>query len=167
MREAERQKLAALIGVPEQALMTDEQRATVEFLKKPADTPREPRRLPIVGYARGGSDVMTINPDHPMGSVEAPPSLVGVDDAYAIEVVGDSHAPRLRAGETAYVHPHKALTKECDCVVKLHDGSAIVASFIRMDEDRLHVRKLNPGADKSWPRVEVEFVHRIVGAGFN
>lgn len=167
MREAERQKLAALIGVPEQALMTDEQRATVEFLKKPADINREPRRLPIVGYARGGSDVMTINPDHPMGSVEAPPSLVGVDDAYAIEVVGDSHAPRLRAGETAYVHPHKALTKECDCVVKLHDGSAIVASFIRMDEDRLHVRKLNPGADKSWPRVEVEFVHRIVGAGFN
>jgi hypothetical protein len=166
LREAERVKLAGLLGVSEALLMSDDQRSVAEFLRRPLARMAGGPKLLIVKYSRGGSDCMTINEDAPMGDVDRPASLIGVDDAYAIEIVGESHEDRLRAGDVAHVHPHKALTRGCDCVVQMMDGSAIVALFQRMDADRLYVDKLTRRSNEVFLRSCVKAVHRIVGANF-
>ena len=166
LREAERVRLATLLGVPEAALMSDDQRSVAEFLRRPTARRGGGPKLPILGYARGGTDRMMIHDDAPMGDVDAPQSLVGVDDAYSIEMVGESHEPRLRAGDIGHVHPHKALTRGCDCIVRFQDDAATVAVFQRMDADRIYLGRLNPAEEFSVVRSEVKSVHRIVGADF-
>lgn len=167
LREKERVALAAMLGVAETVLMTEDQRSVADLLRRPSPAPPgRGGKLPVLGYARGGSDVMTINPEAPMGEVDAPPGIAGVPDAYAVEVVGDSHEPRLRAGDVAFVHPHKALARGCDCVIQMEGGVAMIAIYQRMDPENVWISKLNPALDRKLRRRDVLSIHRIVGAQF-
>lgn len=101
-----------------------------------------------------------------------PERLRGIASAYAIYAVGSSMEPRYFAGELLYVHPGRPITPGCFVVVQLqpeHEGDtvqAFVKQFVRMDNNVVVVRELNPvPREFSLPRANVLDIHRIVQSG--
>lgn len=93
-----------------------------------------------------------------------PPELVGVSDAYAVEVHGTSMEPRLEHGWILYVHPRRAIRAGKDVVIQMHDGRALIKTFIKQNDSEMTVREYNPDRrDFKLKRAEIKSVHLVVG----
>jgi SOS-response transcriptional repressor LexA len=143
--ERTRVELAALLGVQAVLLAPEEMRRHLSAIRRmEAATNNYGARLPIAGYAKGGLDLLTFNDDEPSAYIDRPGELEGVDEAFAVEVVGESHAPRCKPGEVLAVNPRLTPSKGSDVVVRMTDGSAIIGEYVRRSSDTLELLK---GAD--------------------
>ncbi|GGC70512.1 S24 family peptidase [Chelatococcus reniformis] len=136
-------------------------------------------RIPIFGHAAGGADGRFVMNGERVGETFCPPSLEGVEGAYAVYVHGDSMAPRFKAGETVWVNPHLPVRRGDDVVVQLlrssvDDGTppdAFVKEFVSRGGTTLILYQHNPpeGQDRElrFPEDQVLSVHRIVFAGLS
>jgi len=134
-------------------------------------------KIPVYGQAIGGEDGRFVLNGNKIADLLAPPALLGIRNAYAVFVVGDSMEPRYRAGETVYVHPHMPVRRGDFVVVQLkahplEDDSetndaptGYVKEFVLFDDRRLKLRQFNPPRDIEFPKSEVISVHKIVLAG--
>jgi phage repressor protein C with HTH and peptisase S24 domain len=126
-------------------------------------------RVPIRGQTMGGKDgALIFNPDEYFGEVEAPPKLVGVPDAYAVYVIGDSMLERYQHGEVVYVHPYAPVKKDDYVVVQIQSDGQVhgwVKRFVSRDDKVLKVRQLNPKKILSFPANRVIHVHKIMMGG--
>jgi phage repressor protein C with HTH and peptisase S24 domain len=86
-----------------------------------------------------------------------------VRDAYAIYVVGDSMAPRFRAGTLLFVNPFKPPRRDNGVVVQLDDRAVLIKDFVGWAEDRLDLVQYNPAGPVEVPRARVLAVHTVVG----
>lgn len=126
--------------------------------------------IPVMGAAEGGRDGRFVFNGNTIADVLAPPILLGVRNAYALYVAGDSMLPRYQAGETAYVHPTLPVRQDDFVAVQIRsqDGEppyGYIKQFISMDNRKLRLRQLNPPKTLEFPRKDVISVHRIVMAG--
>lgn len=127
--------------------------------------------LPVLGQAVGGSDGEYIFNGTIVDYVPCPPPLVGVANAYALYVDGESMAPRYRPGETVWAHPGKPPRRFDDVVVQIKpdsdDGSAprgYIKEFVAVSGSQLVLRQHNPDQEIRFNRDDVISVHPIVFA---
>lgn len=120
--------------------------------------------LPIVGAAMGGARGFFFNDGTPKDYAERPPSLIGVADAFAVYVYGDSMEPRYMQGEVVHVNPNRPITRNCFVVVELADGRGMIKQFLRQDDRRLVLRQFKPEQQLMLDRAEVTRICRIVGS---
>lgn len=100
-----------------------------------------------------------------------PSTLSDDPDAYALEIVGDSMAPRYEPGELVYVSPKAPVRVGDDVIVQLaargeHEGNDVVGKItevlikrlVRRSSTFIELRQFNP--DKTF-RVPTDLVHCI------
>lgn len=128
-------------------------------------------RIPVYGQAIGGDDGRFVLNGNKIADILAPPDLVGVREAYAVYVVGESMDPRYRAGAIAYVNPGLPVVHRDGVVVQIRDPEdpetphAYVKEFVSMDNRRLRVRQFNPPKEIEFPKEQVVSIHKIILAG--
>lgn len=182
--EEVRRMLAEILDVSEAALRQPQERAiranVVPFDRPARDTNRshkiirapysEPgaRDLPVRGAAKGGPGGVFVDNGQIFDYVPRPGDLIGVEDAYAVYMVGESMEPRLYAGFTLNVNPNKPPRKGHVVVVQLQAAESaereyIVKMFVKRDADTLVLRQLNPDKELRYPAAQVRAVHRVTG----
>jgi len=147
-------RVSALIGVP----ITIQASDTVDALF-------DPRKLPILGGARGGLKGVFADNGMKFGETMRPLSLQGVDDAYAVYVVGESMEPRYFAGEIVCIHPQKPITRNCFVLVQYEeDGERhyTIKQYLKRTETSLHLRQLNPEDEIILPVETIFSIHKAV-----
>lgn len=121
--------------------------------------------LPVLGAAMGGDNSLFFDNGAIHERIRRPPNLDGVQNAFAIYMVGDSMEPRYFAGEFLFVNPNRPPARNCFVVVELGDGQGMVKQFIKRDDTILHLRQFNPDKDLEIENEKVRSVYRIVGTG--
>lgn len=131
-----------------------------------AQEPSPPRDLPILGQAKGGlGNALFLDQGRPLGYVDRPAYLVGVPDAFAVIVRGDSMEPRYCEGELVFVHPHKPPRPGAYVVVETIADEAFLKRLVRITEKMVVTRALNPppGDQMEFSVKAVRRLHRVVG----
>ena len=121
--------------------------------------------LPVLGAAKGGEDALFFDNGTVHEHIRRPPNLEGVDNGFAVYMVGDSMEPRYFAGEFLYANPNRPPVRNCFVIVELADGQGLVKQFIKFDDAALHLHQFNPAKDLEIGKNRVRSVHRIVGTG--
>ncbi|MDF1734958.1 MAG: S24 family peptidase [Minwuia sp.] len=125
-----------------------------------------PLDLPLLGTAAGsfnGEFILQETVDY----VRRPPALAGTAQAYAIEVTGDSMAPRFEEGDLVFVHPGRRVLVGDDIILQTRNGEhdelqTFIKRFVRQDADTVTVRQFNPPQDITWERRFVVAMHRVM-----
>jgi len=125
--------------------------------------PQREAQMPIRSAARGGDDQQMFLGDGPIGYTARPANLVGVRDAYAIYMVGDSMQPRYEQGWLLHVNPFKPPIRGRDVVVYKKDQAVLIKTFVGWSDEALVLHQLNPERTLRVPRVEVAECHLVVG----
>jgi SOS-response transcriptional repressor LexA len=123
------------------------------------------RDLPVMGTAKGGSEGFYFNDGEPKEHVDRPAGLVGVANAFALYVDGDSMEPRYFAGETVYVNPNRPITRSCFVAVEMQDGQGLIKQFLRRSDEHVVLHQFNPAKDVRLAARDVKQLYRITGAG--
>jgi SOS-response transcriptional repressor LexA len=133
----------------------------VRPVARPLTTTRD---LPVIGSVKGGSEPIYLNDGEAKEFVDRPPALVGVSNAFALYVYGESMEPRYYAGEIVYVNPNRPATRGCFVAVELADGQGLIKRFVRRDDDQLVLAQFNPPKEIRLPIAEVKKVYFITGS---
>lgn len=137
--------------------------------RKAAIPDKSQAELPIYGWAAGSAaGVETVAPD-PVDYISCPPSLLGVDGAYALRTRGESMAPRYFPGEILFVHPHKTLRSGDHVVIQTQrfEGSGTetwVKRFDSQDAENIYASQYNPQAKIVFRKTQVAYIHRVLRA---
>jgi phage repressor protein C with HTH and peptisase S24 domain len=126
--------------------------------------------IPAYGQAMGGEDGYFILNGNKAADILAPPGLVGVREAYAVYVSGDSMEPRYYAGEVLFVNPRLPVRRGDFVVVQVHyEGEDMprgyVKRFVRMNDSGLVLAQFNPVKELRFDSAKVVSVHRITLSG--
>jgi len=148
------------------------------------DQPSKP--LPLLGTARGGDwdgledvEMTELRLSDVLDYLRRPPSLANDDEAYAVEIVGDSMTPRFEPGERAYVSPRAPVRPGDDVIVQLVTPGAegdvadmvtdvLIKRLVRMTSSSIELRQFNPDRTFQVPLERVarkgrRAIHRVVG----
>lgn len=139
-------------------------RSTPTPIPHPAAPLLGPLDLPVLGRAQGGTGVLRIQTDEtPIEWTNRPAQLIGVSEAYALHVVGDSIAPAYNHGDIAYVHPGWPIAAGNVVVVQLADDTAVIKVYVSESDDVVRLRQLAPAGDLTVPKDRVRAIHRVMG----
>jgi len=96
--------------------------------------------LPLLSSVPGGAPSLTFHPDY----VERYISVDDVNDsqAFALEVKGNSMAPRIEDGDTIVVSPKLDIRNGDICVVRVSDEDTV--KKIKIEEQLVYLIPLNP-----------------------
>lgn len=124
-------------------------------------------RIPILGYAQAGENGYFDDAGYPVGDGwdEIVFPEVGDDQAYALEVSGDSMAPLYRDGDLIIVSPNASLRRGDRVVVRTVDGEVMAKELSRLSATRVELTSINPAhPPRSLRRDEVAWMARILWA---
>lgn len=126
--------------------------------------------IPLYGTAVGGIYGQFELNGNRLDNVLAPASLLGVKDAYAVRVSGESMEPRYFDGETVFVNPHRRPMKGDYVVaqIQLEEAGlklAYVKRFVRWNNERLVLSQHNPEEELVFDAKTVFSVHYILKNG--
>ncbi len=133
-----------------------------------------PRDLQVWGSAEGGPDgAFELRPASSFGYVDLirrPPGLVGVRDAFALYVVGESMSPWKEPGEALYINPGRQAQLGNYVVVVLRslepDDNAPMRAMVKRLTGRtarhLQLEQFNPAKTFEIARVEVVHTWRVM-----
>ncbi len=122
-----------------------------------------PRDLPIVGNVRGGDQAFFLDNGEVQGMVHRPGPLIGVPNAFACYMTGDSMEPRFEEGELLYVNPIKPPRPGHYVLIELQDHQAYVKKLVRRAGDMVIVEQFNPKREITYPAQDVRHIYRVVG----
>jgi phage repressor protein C with HTH and peptisase S24 domain len=127
-------------------------------------------RIPAYGQAMGGQDGYFVLNGNKIAELLAPPALVGVKDANAVYVSGDSMEPRYFAGEALFVNPRLPVRRGDFVVVQIqYENETVprgyVKRFLRTSDEWLVLEQYNPAKELRFPASQVQSIHRIVLGG--
>ena len=149
--------------------------------------PQKP--LPLLGSAFGGewSDGVEMTELHladVLDYLSRPPSVEGDKDAYAVEIVGDSMAPRFEPGERAIVSSRAPVRVGDDVIVQLKNSRPIrkpgeetvpdldfaervtmvlIKRLVRRTPKIVELRQFNPEQTFEVPADRIAAIHRVMG----
>jgi len=98
---------------------------------------------------------------------ERPPGLVGVPDAYAIYVKGESMTPEHHPGDLRFVHPYRPYKRDDSVIIQLraHETAPLegyIKTFLRETADELVVSQHNPKAEITYAKATIVSVHKVM-----
>ncbi len=123
--------------------------------------------IPVIGLAQAGAGGIFDDAGFPVGAgwdeVEFP--HVGDENAYALEITGDSMVPVYRDGDTVIVSPNSGVRKGDRVIVKTLDGEVMAKVLLRQTAHHLELASFNPEHDtRSLNLEEIEWIARILWA---
>ncbi|MGI9484124.1 MAG: S24 family peptidase [Hyphomicrobiales bacterium] len=121
--------------------------------------------VPLIGLAQAGGGGFFDDAGFPVGSGWEQIAFPGKSDenAYALEISGDSMAPLFRDGDIIIVSPAAEVRRGDRVVVKTHDGEVLAKILQRQTITTLELASLNPDhAMRSLPRSSVDWMARIL-----
>jgi repressor LexA len=160
-------RIAKVTGVTPHWLLTGEgdlyAKSTAESKVIPLPTGRYKRvglvSLPLLSSVPGGAPSLMFHPDY----VE---KYITVDDikdtnAFALEVKGNSMAPRIEDGDIIVVSPKLEARTGDICVVRVNDEDTV--KRVKVEEQYLHLIPLNPEYEPMVvKKKDVTFMWRVV-----
>ena len=127
--------------------------------------------IPVYGQAVAGINGEFAFDGKKLFEVPCPPQLLNVENAYGVEVAGDTMSPRYEDGEIVYVDTVRRIKKGdyvvAQIMMKEEDSfpTAFIKRFIRHNEKELVLTQLNPAKELVFPHQRVVSVHYIALAG--
>ncbi|QXZ80183.1 repressor protein C [Rhizobium sp. L51/94] len=127
--------------------------------------------IPLLGQTAGGANGRFILNGAEVGRVFIPPSLEGVENAYAVRVYGTSMEPRYFAGETVWLNPNEPVRKNDDVVVQVitdeeNGRESYIKRFVSQSSKLTRLYQYNPEdgeeAELTFPTDQVFSIHKIV-----
>jgi len=125
------------------------------------------RHIPLLGLARAGRGGFFDDSGFPAGAGWEEINVPGITDqnAYALEITGDSMLPVYREGDTIIVSPSASIRKGDRVVVKTADGQVMAKIMQRQTTRTLELASFNPEhATKVLDMKDVDWVARILWA---
>lgn len=162
------EEVLAHAGDTEAAKADPEPRRGRPPVARPAPLLEKPRAtmadlIPIRSAGRGGEGQEMYVADGTLGYTRRPVNLIGIRNAYAVYMVGDSMEPRYEQGWLLHVNPFKPAIRGRDVVVYKRDNSVLIKQFIGLAGDKILLRQLNPAKEFEVPQKDVAEYHLIVG----
>jgi phage repressor protein C with HTH and peptisase S24 domain len=90
--------------------------------------------------------------DAPRSTLPITTHAVGDENAFALEVVGDSMSPLLDEGDIVVCSPRAAWNDGDPCYIEMRDRSDTIKAVYRLGDGRVELRPLN--ARRHRPRIE-------------
>jgi phage repressor protein C with HTH and peptisase S24 domain len=138
------------------------------FVQLIEDSGRPARQaVPLIGFAEAGAGGYFDDGGFPVGKGwdEIPFPAVNDENAYALEISGDSMEPAYRDGTVIIVSPAASVRKNDRVVVKTRDGEVLVKELKRKTSKSIELRSINPQhAERTLPMRDVLWIARIVWA---
>jgi SOS-response transcriptional repressor LexA len=139
--------------------------------------PEPHRPVPLIGTAFAGEwdadiEMSELHLTDVLDYLGRPPELQTDPDSYALEIVGESMAPRFEPGERAFVSPLSPVRIGDDVVVQLRAKGpaqsdrvklALIKRLTRRSPNFLELRQFNPDRTFQVPVEQVAAVHRVRG----
>jgi phage repressor protein C with HTH and peptisase S24 domain len=139
-----------------------------EFISLLTKKERKPKRpVPLIGFAEAGAGGYFDDGGFPVGGGWDEIMFPNVDDdnAYALEVSGNSMEPLYRKGDILLVSPAAQIRKGDRVVVKTKDGEVLAKELKKKNAKVVELASLNPShKDRSIAASDVLWIARIVWA---
>ncbi len=132
-----------------------------------SSAPRPSRLLPLIGFAKAGSGGYFDDGGFPVGGGWDEVSFPDVQDenAYALEVSGDSMLPVFRDGDTIIVSPGSNVRRGDRIVVRTHEGEVLVKVLYRQTAHTIEIMSFNPDYEnRILQTTEIDWIARILWA---
>jgi len=129
--------------------------------------PPRRKQIPLLGLAQAGKGGFFDDSGFPVGSGWEEIDVPGVTDqnAYALEISGDSMEPVFREGDTIIVSPSATIRKGDRVVVKTVDGQVMAKIMQRQTAKTVELASFNPEhVSKSIDMKDVDWMARIIWA---
>ena len=125
------------------------------------------RLIPLIGLTQAGGGGFFDDGGFPVGGgwdhIRFP--RIDDDNAYALEVAGDSMEPLYRNGDVLIVSPNTDLRKGDRVVVRTIDGEVMAKILVRRAAKTVELASFNPAhADLVYPLDRIDWMARIVWA---
>jgi phage repressor protein C with HTH and peptisase S24 domain len=138
------------------------------FVKLIESTGRsDAQAVPLIGFAEAGSGGYFDDGGFPVGKGwdEIPFPSITDENAYALEISGDSMEPAYRGGTIIIVSPSASIRRRDRVVVKTREGEVMVKELKRRTPKSIELRSLNPAhAERAVSMRDVLWIARIVWA---
>src|SRR5262245_51359923 len=128
---------------------------------------RTTRAVPLIGLAQAGSGGYFDDGGFPVGKGwdEIPFPAVNDENAYALEISGNSMEPAYRDGTVIVVSPAASIRRGDRVAVKTRDGEVMVKELKRRTSKSIELRSVNPEHEERTLSVrDVLWISRIVWA---
>ena len=125
------------------------------------------RRIPLIGLAQAGDGGFFDDAGFPAGAGwdEIVFPNIADENAYALEISGDSMLPAYRDGDVVIVSPNSPVRRGDRVVVKTREGEVLAKELKRRTAKTIELRSINPEhPDRSFEARDVQWVARIVWA---
>ncbi len=123
--------------------------------------------IPLIGMTQAGGGGFFDDGGFPVGGGWDQIRFPRVDDenAYALEVTGDSMAPLYRDGDVLIVSPNAAPRKGDRVVLRTVDGEVMAKVLVRRTAKTVELASLNPAhANLVFPVERIDWIARIIWA---
>ena len=123
--------------------------------------------IPLIGFAEAGSGGYFDDGGFPVGKGWDEIAFPSIPDenAYALEISGDSMEPAYRDGTVIIVSPSASIRRRDRVVVKTREGEVMVKELKRRTPKSIELRSLNPAhAERTVTMRDVLWIARIVWA---
>lgn len=123
--------------------------------------------IPLIGLTQAGGGGFFDDGGFPVGGGWEQIRFPRVDDenAYALEVTGESMAPLYRDGDVLIVSPNSAPRKGDRVVLRTFDGEVMAKVLVRRTAKTVELASLNPAhPNLVFPLERIDWIARIVWA---
>jgi len=127
-------------------------------------------KLKVLGMAECGADGWSLWNGDVIDLIDRPASLVGVPNAYAVYVVGESMAPRYHPGEVVHIHPGRPVDVGAYVLVQRRGKPgepplAVIKRLAKRTASKITLEQFNPPRTFDIKAADIVSVHRVVGSG--
>jgi phage repressor protein C with HTH and peptisase S24 domain len=129
--------------------------------------PPRRKQIPLLGLAQAGKGGYFDDSGFPVGSGWDEIDVPGVTDqnAYALEISGDSMEPVFREGDTIIVSPSATIRKGDRVAVKTVDGQVMAKIMQRQTAKTVELASFNPDHQvKTLDMKDIDWMARIIWA---
>jgi phage repressor protein C with HTH and peptisase S24 domain len=138
-----------------------------EFMGLLTSRPETARRIPLIGMAQAGDGGFFDDAGFPAGAGwdEIVFPHIADENAYALEISGESMLPAYRDGDVVIVSPNSPVRRGDRVVMKTREGEVLAKELKRRTAKTIELRSINPEhPDRSFDVKDVQWIARIVWA---
>jgi phage repressor protein C with HTH and peptisase S24 domain len=131
----------------------------------PASSRKAPRPIPLIGLTQAGAGGFFDDGGFPVGGGWEQIRFPRVDDdnAYALEVTGESMQPLYRDGDILIVSPNSASRKGDRVVLRTTEGEVMAKVLVRRTAKTIELASINPAhPNLVFPVDRIDWMARIV-----
>lgn len=138
-----------------------------EFMGLLTSRPESARRIPLIGMAQAGDGGFFDDAGFPAGAGwdEIVFPHIADENAYALEISGESMLPAYRDGDVVIVSPNSPVRRGDRVVMKTREGEVLAKELKRRTAKTIELRSINPEhPDRAFDIKDVQWIARIVWA---